>query len=97
MQQAGLFPSFDLLLLYSRLHPSYGLHQILVVHLPLSPLSALSINNCAINNCLFVFRNHHTTTDVLFLPLKCGRKFLFLFFFFFGNLCNCHLVYNMNG
>ncbi|KAL6498957.1 RNA helicase [Orobanche gracilis] len=29
IEKAGLFPSFDLLLMYSRLHPTYGLHQIL--------------------------------------------------------------------
>ncbi|PIN02791.1 Mitochondrial RNA helicase SUV3, DEAD-box superfamily [Handroanthus impetiginosus] len=29
LEQAGLFPNFDTLFMYSRLHPSYGLHQIL--------------------------------------------------------------------
>ncbi|KAL6571480.1 RNA helicase [Orobanche hederae] len=29
IEKAGLFPNFDLLLMYSRLHPTYGLHQIL--------------------------------------------------------------------
>ncbi|KAL7123998.1 hypothetical protein ABFS83_14G019100 [Erythranthe nasuta] len=29
LEQAGLFPNFDLLFMYSRLHPTYGLYQIL--------------------------------------------------------------------
>lgn len=30
MQQAGLFPSFDLIHMFSQLHPTYGLQHILV-------------------------------------------------------------------
>lgn len=42
MQQAGLFPSFDLLFMYSRLHPMLGMQQILVgFSLSLSPPPSL--------------------------------------------------------
>nr|GMD60151.1 ATP-dependent RNA helicase SUV3, mitochondrial isoform X2 [Ipomoea batatas] len=30
LEKAGLFPNFDLLYMYSRLHPKYGLYHILV-------------------------------------------------------------------
>ncbi|XP_073122996.1 DExH-box ATP-dependent RNA helicase DExH16, mitochondrial isoform X2 [Henckelia pumila] len=70
IEQAGLFPSFDLLLMYSRLHPSYGLHQILehfVENAKVSP-------NYFISNCEEMLKVAAVIDE---LPLNLNDKFLF--------------------
>ncbi|XP_075477018.1 DExH-box ATP-dependent RNA helicase DExH16, mitochondrial isoform X2 [Primulina tabacum] len=70
IEQAGLFPSFDLLLMYSRLHPSYGLHQILehfVENAKVSP-------NYFIVNCEEMLKVAAVIDE---LPLNLNDKYLF--------------------
>lgn len=70
IEQAGLFPSFDLLLLYSRLHPNYGLHQILehfVENAKVSP-------NYFIANCEEMLKVAAVIDE---LPLNLNDKYLF--------------------
>ncbi|XP_073028939.1 DExH-box ATP-dependent RNA helicase DExH16, mitochondrial [Primulina eburnea] len=70
IEQAGLFPSFDLLLMYSRLHPRYGLHQILehfVENAKVSP-------NYFIVNCEEMLKVAAVIDE---LPLNLNDKYLF--------------------
>ncbi|KZV56277.1 ATP-dependent RNA and DNA helicase [Dorcoceras hygrometricum] len=70
IEQAGLFPNFDLLLMYSRLHPSYGLHQIMehfVENAKVSP-------NYFITDCEELLKVAAVIDE---LPLTLNDKYLF--------------------
>lgn len=70
MQKAGLFPSFDLLSMYSNLHPGQGLYQILAHFVEHAKLSA----NYFIANC----ENLLKVADVVDeLPLDLRDKYIF--------------------
>ncbi|KAI3837614.1 hypothetical protein MKX03_029739 [Papaver bracteatum] len=70
LECAGLFPTFDLLYLYSRLHPNAGFHQILEEFLHSAKLSA----NYFISNCEEMLKVAAVLDD---LPLGIHDKYLF--------------------
>ncbi|KAI8566288.1 hypothetical protein RHMOL_Rhmol02G0028700 [Rhododendron molle] len=70
LERAGLFPTFDLLYMYSRLHPKNGLHQILEHFLENAKLSA----NYFIANCEEMLKVAAVIDE---LPLGLHDKFLF--------------------
>ncbi|KAI3979783.1 hypothetical protein MKX01_013878 [Papaver californicum] len=76
LECAGLFPTFDLLYLYSRLHPNAGFHQILEEFLHSTKLSA----NYFISNCEEMLKVAAVLDD---LPLGIHDKYLF----FCNELC----------
>ncbi|KAA8548665.1 hypothetical protein F0562_000349 [Nyssa sinensis] len=70
LECAGLFPTFDLLFMYSRLHPMSGLHQILEHFLENAKLSA----NYFIANCEEMLKVAAVIDE---LPLGLHDKYLF--------------------
>ncbi|XP_057959678.1 ATP-dependent RNA helicase SUV3, mitochondrial isoform X2 [Malania oleifera] len=70
LERAGLFPTFDLLFMYSRLHPKNGIHQILEHFLENAKLSA----NYFIANCEEVLKVAAVIDE---LPLRLQEKYLF--------------------
>ncbi|KAL3642002.1 RNA helicase [Castilleja foliolosa] len=70
IEQAGLFPNFDLLLMYSLLHPTYGLHQILEHFVDNAKLS----ENYFIADCEQMLK---VATVIDELPLTLKDKYLF--------------------
>ncbi|KAF9618522.1 hypothetical protein IFM89_002217 [Coptis chinensis] len=70
LQSAGLFPTFDLLLLYSRLHPRTGLHPILARFLEKAKLSP----NYFIADCEEMLKVAAVIDE---LPLQLHDKYLF--------------------
>lgn len=70
LEKAGLFPSFDLLSLYSNLHPKEGIYQILAHFVENAKLSALYF----VTNCQEVL-NAAAVIDKL--PLKLSDKYIF--------------------
>lgn len=70
LERAGLFPTFDLLYMYSRLHPKYGLHQILEHFLENAKIS----DNYFIANCEEMLKVAAVIDE---LPLGLHDKFLF--------------------
>lgn len=70
LERAGLFPTFDLLLLYSRLHPKVSFHQILEEFLEKAKLSP----NYFISNCEEMLK---VATVIDELPLGLQDKYLF--------------------
>lgn len=71
LEQAGLFPSFDILLLFSRLHPTYGLQQILEHFVENAKLS----ENYFITNCEEMLKAAAVIDE---LPLTLSDKYLFV-------------------
>ncbi|XP_057783389.1 DExH-box ATP-dependent RNA helicase DExH16, mitochondrial-like isoform X1 [Salvia miltiorrhiza] len=71
LEQAGLFPSFDLLLMFSRLHPTYGLQQILEHFVENAKLS----DNYFITNCEQMLKVAAVIDE---LPLSLNDKYLFV-------------------
>ncbi|KAH6757117.1 ATP-dependent RNA helicase [Perilla frutescens var. hirtella] len=71
LEQAGLFPTFDLLLLFSRLHPTYGLQQILEHFVEHAKLS----DKYFITNCEEMLKVAAVVDE---LPLSLSDKYLFL-------------------
>ncbi|CAI9762181.1 unnamed protein product [Fraxinus pennsylvanica] len=70
IEQAGLFPSFDLLFMYSRLHPTFGMLQILEHFLENAKLSA----NYFIAECEEMLKVAAVIDE---LPLNLNDKYLF--------------------
>ncbi|XP_010256128.1 PREDICTED: ATP-dependent RNA helicase SUV3, mitochondrial isoform X2 [Nelumbo nucifera] len=70
LESAGLFPTFDLLFLYSRLHPKMGFHQILENFLENAKLSS----NYFIANCEEMLKVAAVIDE---LPLQLHDKYLF--------------------
>ncbi|XP_071937960.1 DExH-box ATP-dependent RNA helicase DExH16, mitochondrial isoform X2 [Coffea arabica] len=70
LERAGLFPSFDLLLMYSRLHPKHSLYQILEHFAENAKLSA----NYFIANCEEMLKVAAVIDE---LPLELDDKYLF--------------------
>ncbi|XP_022854279.1 ATP-dependent RNA helicase SUV3, mitochondrial isoform X1 [Olea europaea var. sylvestris] len=70
IEQAGLFPSFDLLFMYSRLHPMLGMHQILEHFLENAKLSA----NYFIADCEEMLKVAAVIDE---LPLNLNDKYIF--------------------
>lgn len=70
LERAGLFPSFDLLLMYSHLHPKHSLYQILEHFVENAKLSA----NYFIANCEEMLKVAAVIDE---LPLKLDDKYLF--------------------
>ncbi|KAL3812586.1 hypothetical protein ACJIZ3_013854 [Penstemon smallii] len=70
MQKAGIFPTFDLLLMYSCLHPTYGLRQILEHFVENAKLST----NYFITNCEDMLKVAAIIDE---LPLTLNDKYLF--------------------
>ncbi|GAB2294777.1 RNA helicase [Dionaea muscipula] len=70
LEHAGLFPSYDLLLMYSRANPDYGLYQILEHFLENAKLSA----NYFIADCQDMLK---VATVIDELPLGLQEKYLF--------------------
>ncbi|GKV19638.1 hypothetical protein SLEP1_g29869 [Rubroshorea leprosula] len=70
LEQAGLLPSFDLLYMYSRLHPNCGFYQILEHFLENAKLS----ENYFISNCEDILK---VAAVVDQLPLGMHDKYLF--------------------
>ncbi|GER54751.1 ATP-dependent RNA helicase [Striga asiatica] len=70
IEQAGLFPNFDLLLMYSRVRPSYGLHQILQHFAENSKLS----EKYFISDCEQLLKVAAVLDE---LPLSLNDKYLF--------------------
>ncbi|XP_065863264.1 ATP-dependent RNA helicase SUV3, mitochondrial isoform X2 [Euphorbia lathyris] len=70
LQHAGLFPSFDLLLMYSRLHPRIGLYQILEDFLENATLSP----NYFIADCEEMMKVAAVIDE---MPLSLHDKYLF--------------------
>ncbi|XP_051152845.1 DExH-box ATP-dependent RNA helicase DExH16, mitochondrial isoform X2 [Andrographis paniculata] len=70
IQQAGLFPNFDLLFMYSRLHPTYSLHQILEHFIANAKLS----ENFFISDCEEILKVAAVVDE---LPLNLQDKYLF--------------------
>ncbi|XXG68040.1 hypothetical protein AAC387_Pa06g1231 [Persea americana] len=70
LERAGLFPTFDLLLLYSRLHHMVSFHQILEQFLEKAKLSP----NYFISNCEEMLK---VATIIDELPLGLQDKYLF--------------------
>ncbi|KAI3459409.1 hypothetical protein Pfo_016072 [Paulownia fortunei] len=70
LEQAGLFPNFDLLFMYSRLHPTYGLHQILKHFVENAKLS----ENYFITDCEQMLKVAAVIDE---LPLSLNDKYLF--------------------
>ncbi|XWS13679.1 hypothetical protein CRYUN_Cryun36dG0059000 [Craigia yunnanensis] len=70
LEQAGLFPSFDLMFMYSRLQPKRGLYQILEDFLENAKLS----ENYFIANCEEILKVAAVIDE---LPLGLQDKFLF--------------------
>ncbi|KAL1561770.1 RNA helicase [Salvia divinorum] len=71
LEQAGLFPSFDLLVMFSRLHPTYGLKQILEHFVEHAKLS----DNYFITNCEEMLKAAAVIDE---LPLTLSDKYLFV-------------------
>ncbi|PHT38934.1 ATP-dependent RNA helicase SUV3, mitochondrial [Capsicum baccatum] len=70
LERAGLFPSFDLLYMYSRLHPTHGLHEILEHFLDNAKLS----EHYFIANCDELLK---VAAVIDTLPLSLHDKYLF--------------------
>ncbi|CAH9105125.1 unnamed protein product [Cuscuta europaea] len=70
IEKAGLFPNFDLLYMYSRLHPKYGLYKILEHFVDNAKLSA----NYFISDCDVLLRVASIIDE---LPLSLHDKYLF--------------------
>ncbi|CAA0829102.1 ATP-dependent RNA helicase SUV3- mitochondrial, partial [Striga hermonthica] len=70
IEQAGLFPNFDLLLMYSHVRPSYGLHQILQHFAENSKLS----EKYFISDCEQLLKVAAVIDE---LPLSLNDKYLF--------------------
>ncbi|KAL2508978.1 ATP-dependent RNA helicase SUV3 [Forsythia ovata] len=70
IEKAGLFPSFDLLFMYSRLHPTYSMHQTLEHFLENAKLSA----NYFIADCEEMLKVAAVIDE---LPLNLNDKYLF--------------------
>ncbi|KAL5782661.1 hypothetical protein ACOSP7_007690 [Xanthoceras sorbifolium] len=70
LERAGLFPNFDLIFMYSRLHPKSGLHEILEHFLDNAKLS----DNYFISNCEEVLKVAAVIDE---LPLGLHDKYLF--------------------
>ncbi|KAL5785598.1 hypothetical protein ACOSQ2_007990 [Xanthoceras sorbifolium] len=70
LERAGLFPNFDLIFMYSRLHPKSGLHEILEHFLDNAKLS----DNYFISNCEEVLKVAAAFDE---LPLGLHDKYLF--------------------
>ncbi|CAI9118415.1 OLC1v1019983C1 [Oldenlandia corymbosa var. corymbosa] len=71
LEKAGLFPSYDLLLMYSRLHPKHGLYQILEHFIENSKLSA----HYFIADCEAMLKVAAIVDE---LPLTLDDKYLFV-------------------
>ncbi|XP_042059770.1 ATP-dependent RNA helicase SUV3, mitochondrial-like [Salvia splendens] len=71
LEQAGLFPSFDLIVMFSRLHPTYGLRQILEHFVEHAKLS----DNYFITNCEEMLKVAAVIDE---LPLTLSDKYLFV-------------------
>ncbi|XP_047946245.1 DExH-box ATP-dependent RNA helicase DExH16, mitochondrial-like [Salvia hispanica] len=71
LEQAGLFPSFDLIVMFSRLHPTYGLKQILEHFVEHAKLS----DNYFITNCEEMLKVAAVIDE---LPLTLSDKYLFV-------------------
>ncbi|KAM3356350.1 ATP-dependent RNA helicase SUV3, mitochondrial isoform X1 [Capsicum galapagoense] len=70
LERAGLFPSFDLLYMYSRLHPTHGLHEILEHFVDNAKLS----EHYFIANCDELLK---VAAVIDTLPLSLHDKYLF--------------------
>ncbi|KAL6526581.1 RNA helicase [Orobanche gracilis] len=70
IEKAGLFPNFDLLLMYSRLHPTYGLYQILEQFVEKAKLS----EKYFIADCEHLLKVAAVIDE---LPLSLSDKYLF--------------------
>lgn len=70
LERAGLFPNFDLLYMYSRLHPKHGLHEILEHFLDNAKLS----ENYFFANCDELLK---VAALIDTLPLSLHDKYLF--------------------
>ncbi|XP_059293855.1 ATP-dependent RNA helicase SUV3, mitochondrial isoform X1 [Lycium ferocissimum] len=70
LERAGLFPNFDLLYMYSRLHPKHGLHEILEHFLDNAKLS----EHYFIANCEEMLK---VAALIDTLPLSLHDKYLF--------------------
>ncbi|MCD7467539.1 RNA helicase [Datura stramonium] len=70
LERAGLFPNFDLLYMYSRLHPKHGLHEILEHFLDNAKLS----EHYFIANCEELLK---VAALIDTLPLSLHDKYLF--------------------
>ncbi|XP_042064017.1 ATP-dependent RNA helicase SUV3, mitochondrial-like [Salvia splendens] len=71
LEQAGLFPSFDLIVMFSRLHPTYGLKQIMEHFVEHAKLS----DNYFITNCEEMLKVAAIIDE---LPLTLSDKYLFV-------------------
>ncbi|KAG6382344.1 hypothetical protein SASPL_157991 [Salvia splendens] len=71
LEQGGLFPSFDLIVMFSRLHPTYGLKQILEHFVEHAKLS----DNYFITNCEEMLKVAAVIDE---LPLTLSDKYLFV-------------------
>ncbi|KAK6780899.1 hypothetical protein RDI58_023083 [Solanum bulbocastanum] len=70
MQRAGVFPNFDLLYMYSRLHPKHGIHEILEHFMDNAKLS----EHYFIANCDELLK---VAAIIDTLPLSLHDKYLF--------------------